>query len=52
MAHDGLQVINDGSFPDLNIPPSAIAGTEDMISINQQYYMGYIGGQLCMTWTS
>jgi hypothetical protein len=46
-AYDGLQVINDGTMPGL--PPVGYRWTEDTISFNQQYYMGYVGGQLCTT---
>ena len=44
-AHDGDQLINDGTLgPDL--PPVGYHWTEDTITFNQQYYIGYIGGQL------
>jgi len=49
MAHDGLQVINDGSMPDPNIPPVGYRWQGDTDSFNQQYYMGYVGGQLRTT---
>ena len=45
MAHDGDQIINDGTLVPLP-PPVGYHWTEDMISFNQQYYMAYIGGQL------
>jgi hypothetical protein len=47
MAHNGLQVINDGTFPyQIDIPSVGFRWPGDMISFNQQYYMSYIGGQL------
>ena len=42
--HDGDQIINDGTLPD--IPPVGYHWTGDTITFNQQYYMGYIGAQL------
>jgi hypothetical protein len=47
MSYDGVQLINDGTFPD--IPPVGYRWYEDTISSNQQYYMGYVGGQLRTT---
>ena len=47
MAYDGVQLINDGTFPDL--PPVGYRWHENTISLNQQYYMGYVGGQLRTT---
>ena len=44
MAHDGVQDINDGTFPD--IPPVGYRWQGDTISFNQQYYMGYVGAQI------
>jgi hypothetical protein len=45
MAYNGVQVINDGTFGP-NPPPVGYRWSEDMISLNQQYYMGYVGGEL------
>lgn len=42
--YDGVQVINDGTFP--NLPPVGYRWDGDTITFNQQYYMGYIGAQL------
>ncbi len=47
MAHDGIQLINDHTMPDL--PEVGYRWDQDTISFNQQYYIGYIGGQLCTT---
>jgi hypothetical protein len=44
MAHDGDQIINDGTFP--NLPPVGYHWTGDMGSFNQQYYMAYVGAQI------
>ena len=45
MAHDGDQLINDGTLgPDL--PPVGYHWTEDECSFNQQYSIGYVGAQL------
>lgn len=43
--HDGLQIIGDGVV----VPPSGTPLPGDLITFNQQYYMGYIGGQLRST---
>ncbi|MFZ1934759.1 MAG: hypothetical protein WCB27_07665 [Thermoguttaceae bacterium] len=45
MAHDGDQIINDGTLNPLP-PPVGYHWVGDMGSFNQQYYMGYIGAQL------
>jgi hypothetical protein len=44
-AHDGDQIINDGTFgPDL--PPVGYHWMEDEISFKQEYSIGYLGAQL------
>jgi hypothetical protein len=48
MAYDGLQAVNDGTMSD--IPPVGYRWNEETISFNQQYYMGYVGGQLRTNW--
>jgi hypothetical protein len=51
-AHDGVQVINDGSMQDPNIPPVGYHWEGDTGTFNQQYYMGYIGGQIRTNWNA
>jgi hypothetical protein len=48
MAHDGDQIINDGTFP--NLPPVGYHWQGDTVSFNQQYYMGYVGAQIRGNW--
>jgi hypothetical protein len=52
MAYNGVQVINDDSFQDPNIPQAGYRWHEEMISLNQEYNMGYVGGQLRTTWNA
>jgi hypothetical protein len=44
MSYDGVQVVNNGGDPDT--PPVGYRWHGSTISSNQQYYMGYFGGQL------
>jgi outer membrane protease len=43
-AYDGIQLVNDGTIPNLPNPGDTWSG--DALTINQQYYTGYIGFQL------
>lgn len=40
-AHDGIQLIGD----DISVPPPGTPLDGDLITFNQQYYVGYFGGQ-------
>jgi hypothetical protein len=50
MAYNGVQVINDGTMPIPDIPPVGYRWHEETVSLNQEYHMGYVGGQLRTTW--
>ncbi|MGA2797855.1 MAG: omptin family outer membrane protease [Thermoguttaceae bacterium] len=46
-AYNGVQIINDRTIPNLPNPGDTFPG--DGLTLNQQYYMGYIGAQLRRT---
>jgi hypothetical protein len=47
--HDGVQIVGDWPGAPYFIPPPGTLLPGDLITFNQQYYMGYFGGQLRTT---